>query len=243
VPKGIVHKSLGRVPLVSNLAVGLDDSHNGASHEEFPVDPTDMPHNRVEALWSLAHQVRQAMPIEVNAPVGSAADSLVDGASFHDSWAADAAEPDLSALGQFLKCARQTPRWIESCMALRNWAVGLVGLQRLGGLSSFDHAKPQSAFQPGERIGIFTLLSSRFEEAVLGIDDAHLDVRLSVHRQTTATGTVRVTVTTVVKVHNTLGRLYMLPVKPMHRIIAPVVLNAVTRPSSAAEQINQRERV
>lgn len=53
---------------------------------------------------------------------------------------------------------------------------------------------------------------------------------LSVHRQETAPGQVQVTVTTVVKVRNLLGHLYMLPVKPMHKRIAPAVLRAVAWP-------------
>lgn len=175
------------------------------------------------------------MPIEVAAPAASVAESLIVGATYHDSWAADAAEPQLSALGQFLKCIGSTPRWVESCMALRNWAVGLVGLvglKHLGGLSHFDRAKPETAYRVGDRIGIFRLLSVSFDEAVFGIDDSHLDVRLSVHRLATTAGPVRITTTTVVKVHNALGRLYMLPVKPMHRLIAPRVLMAVTRPAN-----------
>lgn len=52
-------------------------------------------------------------------------------------------------------------------------------------------------------------------------------VTLSVHRQQLPDAQVRITITTVVNQHNWLGRLYMLPVKPMHRIIAPSVLKAI----------------
>ncbi len=166
---------------------------------------------------------------EVSPPPGSQAESLVAGASFHDAWAAYAAEPSLPALGQFLKALEGTPRWVEACMALRNSLVRLVGLKHLGGLGRLDRQKPAAAYRPGDRVGIFTLLSASDDEAIFGIDDAHLDVRLSVHRRTEQAGAVLLTVTTAVKVHNVLGRLYMLPVKPMHRIIAPTVLNKVAQ--------------
>ncbi|MEN9892384.1 MAG: hypothetical protein RLY78_2679 [Pseudomonadota bacterium] len=173
------------------------------------------------------HGHHTPMPTEVPVPPGSAAESLVIGTDFHDSWAETAAQPGLSALGQFLRCMALTPRWVERCMALRNRAVELVGLQNLGGLGHFDRSRPESGYRPGDRIGIFTLRSVTFEEAVFGIDDTHLDVRLSVHRHEPAAGRVQVTITTAVKIHNRLGRLYMIPVKPMHRIIAPTVLKAV----------------
>ena len=81
---------------------------------------------------------------------------------------------------------------------------------------------------PGDRVGIFTLVANTFDEVLLSDKDKHLDVTLSIHRAVDAnTGAVVVTVTTVVHVHNLLGRLYMLPVVPMHRIIAPSVLRAV----------------
>ena len=58
---------------------------------------------------------------------------------------------------------------------------------------------------------------------------------LSIHRKdgVEAHSTV-ITVTTVVHVKNALGRLYMLPVKPMHRLIAPAVLSRLGRQSHAA---------
>lgn len=46
-----------------------------------------------------------------------------------------------------------------------------------------------------------------------------LEVVLSVHCARPTGQPVRATVTTVVHTKNRLGRLYMLPVKPMHRLI------------------------
>lgn len=161
-------------------------------------------------------------------PTGSLVSRLVPGSDFHDAWSATAADPALSALGQYLKAAAATPGWVSACMALRNRAAAAVGLKDLGALGAFDRAKPEQAYGPGDRIGIFTLLENTFDEVLLGDRDKHLDVTVSVHRQELAPSAVLVTITTVVKVHNLLGRLYMLPVKPMHRIIAPSVLGAVS---------------
>lgn len=166
-------------------------------------------------------------PVATHPPAGSRIAGRVPGSDFHDAWAVPAGDPGLPALGQFLKAASATPRWVEACMALRNAAVRAVGLKDLGALGGIDAARPAADYRPGDRVGIFTLFENHPGEALLGDRDRHLDVTLSVHRHELEAGRVQVTITTVVKVHNRLGRLYMLPVRPMHRLITPAVLAAV----------------
>jgi hypothetical protein len=55
-------------------------------------------------------------------------------------------------------------------------------------------------------------------ELVLGIDDTHLDVRVSVLKQRAGAGACYV-LGSLVTTHNLLGRLYMIPVAPFHRLI------------------------
>jgi hypothetical protein len=175
-----------------------------------------------------------AIPIETQAPKSGAIAAYLPGAYFHDAWAITPDDPGLTALEQFLKVAAATPAWVNRLMSLRNRIVSALGLKNLGTLSELDPAKPASAYQPGDRIGIFSLFANTGDEALLGDKDKHLDVVLSVHKEINATsGQVLVTVTTVVHVHNWLGRLYMLPVTPMHRIIVPAVLRAASRPRPA----------
>ncbi|MGV0986130.1 MAG: DUF2867 domain-containing protein [Limnohabitans sp.] len=162
-------------------------------------------------------------------PANARIQQLIPGSYFHDAWSVQAGDPGLSALGQFLKAIAATPTWVNHSMALRNHVVEKLGLKNLGGLGAFDPDKTEDTYQPGDRVGIFTLFEQTFDEVLLGDKDKHLDVTLSVHRQAFASGSVQVTVTTVVHVNNALGRLYMLPVAPMHRLIAPTVLRAVAR--------------
>ena len=164
-------------------------------------------------------------PIISSVPPNSLAGTRLHGASFHDAWSITSKHIDRSALDHFLVAAQRTPRWVNLAMAARNAVVQMVGLKNLGTLSEIDASKPSSAYQPGERVGIFTLFENTFDEVLLGDRDKHLDVVLSVHRRLLPSGdAVEVTLTTVVHVKNLLGRLYMLPVKPAHRIIAPAVL-------------------
>lgn len=63
-------------------------------------------------------------------------------------------------------------------------------------------------------------------EALLGDSDKHLDVVLSVFKHpATSSGSQSLAVTTMVHVPNLLGRVYMLPVSSLHKIIAPAVLS------------------
>lgn len=173
-------------------------------------------------------EVMDNPPRETTAPPNTRVAALLEGAYFHDAWCIESAAVELSALDHFMAAAKRTPRWVEACMALRNRVVRLFGLKHLGGLSGLPPDKPASAYRTGDRVGIFTLFENTFDEVLLGDKDKHLDVVVSVHRQPAPTpARVIVTVTTVVHVKNMLGRMYMLPVKPMHRLIAPTVLTAI----------------
>ncbi|MCW3480968.1 DUF2867 domain-containing protein [Neisseriaceae bacterium JH1-16] len=175
--------------------------------------------------------------LETCAPANSLIARQLPGAYFHDAWSVEAADPSLSALGQFRKALSHTPAWVNSCMALRNRVVSLLGLKDLGALDNLDSSKSDADYRPGDRVGIFTLIDNRFGEVLLGDQDKHLNVTLSVHRTPESpSGKVIVTVTTVVHVNNLLGRAYMLPVKPMHRLIAPAVLKAIAKTGSGPSQ-------
>ena len=76
-----------------------------------------------------------------------------------------------------------------------------------------------------DRLGIFTLLANTPNEVLAADKDKHLDVYVSLSRSDVqADGTREIVVATVVHTHNRLGRLYMLPVAPVHRYIAPLML-------------------
>ncbi|MCH8552576.1 MAG: DUF2867 domain-containing protein [Natronospirillum sp.] len=171
------------------------------------------------------------MPEKATVPVGSRIQALVPDSYFHDAWKVRVSEPNLSALDHFLKAAQATPRWVSACMTLRNKVVGFFGLKNLGNLHHVVPDKKAADYKAGDRVGIFTLFENTFDEVLLGDKDKHLDVTLSVHRSV-ADSVEFVTITTVVKVHNALGRLYMVPVTPMHRIIVPAVLRAIANEAS-----------
>ncbi|WP_341676726.1 DUF2867 domain-containing protein [Niveibacterium sp. SC-1] len=174
-------------------------------------------------------------PREIPMPLTGMIAALREGADFCDAWSVDSDAVDLSAMDLYIAAVKKTPRWVDACMNLRNRVVARLGLKDLGSLTTVPDAEAADRYRCGDRVGIFTLLENSFDEVLLGDKDKHLDVVLSVQRHAYPDGArIAVTVATVVHVHNLLGHLYMLPVKPMHRRIVPAVLRAIGPPPRTA---------
>jgi len=151
-------------------------------------------------------------------PSDSQISSQLNNAYFHDSWSIVLGQPDLSVFEQLIKLFQHTPQWIEWSMNMRNKITSKIGLKDLGSFKQIDTHKKENEYVAGDRIGIFTFLQRTENELVIGDDDKHLNVTLSIYKNEV------LTVTTIVHIKNWLGRLYMLPVIPAHRKIVPATL-------------------
>jgi hypothetical protein len=67
----------------------------------------------------------------------------------------------------------------------------------------------------GDRLSIFRIFSLDDTELVMGIDDVHLDVRISFLARRAGAASTYV-VSSWVKTHNLVGKVYMWPVAPFH---------------------------
>lgn len=164
-------------------------------------------------------------------PFSALRDSLST-ADFFDCYAVALPPDERSPLALYLSVVARTPRWVDVLMAVRNKVVARLGLKDMGALSRIDPGKPAGAYRIGERAGIFKLLELHDNEVILGEFDKHLDVRISVAKQDGPDKTT-VSVSTVVHVHNTLGRVYMFFVVPAHRVIAPATVSMLDAPARA----------
>ncbi len=156
-------------------------------------------------------------------PAGSEISRRLAGAHFHDCFELPVPPGGPSALALYLDLLSRTPHWVNTLMAVRNRVVARLGLKNLGALGQVDPDKPAQAYRVGDRVGIFSLLYLSDDEVILGDSDKHLDVQVSVCRHAEG-GRPRVAATTVVWIHNTLGRLYMGAVVPVHKLIVPAML-------------------
>lgn len=156
-------------------------------------------------------------------PPASSLAATAANANFCDAFMIEIPRDDRVALEIYLDTVRKTPGWVHGLMAWRNRLGRMAGIRDLGRMDALDAGRPAADYRVGERIGIFTLYSINDREVVLGDSDKHLDVKLSILKDDTDSLS-RITVTTVVHIHNWLGRCYMLPVAPLHKRIVPAIL-------------------
>ncbi len=120
---------------------------------------------------------------------------------------------------------RSSPRWIDVLMQLRNRAVSLIGFK-----TSLPPAlRPQSdaPLAPGDRAAIFLVFARTNDEILMGLDDKHLNFRVSLLRAVSGDAPT-LTVTTIVHFNNWIGRAYFLPVRPIHHLlIVPAAMRAM----------------
>ncbi|MBW7973347.1 DUF2867 domain-containing protein [Bradyrhizobium sp. BR 10289] len=148
------------------------------------------------------------------------AGTVLAGAQFIDAFRADVGQAKLSAREACTRMVLHGPRWIDALTRLRNILVTPFGLKTSG----------EGAYAPGGLIGLFPVVSETPERLVAGFDDYHLDFRIVV--DVAGEATLRhVTVTTLVKTNNLLGRTYLALITPFHKIVARGMMGRIAEPA------------
>jgi hypothetical protein len=146
----------------------------------------------------------------VSVPPSPMAEATLPRVDFADAFAAPLppgapSDPELWAK----RVLRSPPRWVMAAMAARNVVVAALGLKA-----------PRSAARG------FPKLDGDEREVLLGLDDRHLDFRVSVLVQD---GTL--TFATRVRLRNRLGRAYFAPVRLVHPLVVrAMVARALSTP-------------
>lgn len=114
------------------------------------------------------------------------------------------------------------PTWGKVLMSIRERIASRLGLKTAKGL---DIEKQMQAFegQPGQSLALFHVKERTDTEILTGERDKHLDFSLSVIGRYVNMEFEMILATTVI-FNNRLGRLYFLPVKPIHRLLVPAML-------------------
>ncbi len=173
---------------------------------------------------------------EARIPEGTVIHAHLPGAQFFDAYEVTDPHPEHSALQTWLDVVARTPQWTQHLMTARNKLVRLVGLKDLGQLhdahSTASGLSPKDArsYREGDRVGIFLIRHLSDTEVVMGQDDKHLDVQVSLAKRTPTGKNPTLVVSTVVHIHNALGHAYMAIVTPFHRRIVRAMLHRVAAP-------------
>ncbi|MFA6122557.1 MAG: DUF2867 domain-containing protein [Sphingomonas sp.] len=163
------------------------------------------------------------LPASIPFPSDSALYQDLARADFADAYRTPLRDRTATPVEIFLQATRATPEWVNTLMALRNVVARAIGIKDVG-IMGANASRPADSYASGDRLGIFTVIESGAHELLLGIDDSHLDVRVSVLKSDAADGPT-CTISTLVRIKNLLGHLYMLPVGRIH----PHVVRAMMR--------------
>jgi Protein of unknown function (DUF2867) len=124
-----------------------------------------------------------------------------------------------------------SPEWVDKLFILRNKIVSVFGLKTSGETTDRQKLLDNFTCEKGQQLGLFKVFSQTDNEVIIGEDDKHLNFRISlfIENHTTETTKKNLTISTVAEFNNWFGRLYFLPVKPFHKLIAPTMLKGIIK--------------
>ncbi|MGY8710661.1 DUF2867 domain-containing protein [Bradyrhizobium sp. 18BD] len=147
------------------------------------------------------------------------AGAVLSGAQFMDAFRVEIGAAAVTAREACTRMVLNGPRWIDALTRLRNLLVTPFGLKTSG----------EGAYAPGGLIGLFPVLSETPERLIAGFNDSHLDFRIVVDVAGDAARR-QVTVTTLVKTNNFLGRTYLTLITPFHKLVARGMMGRIVEP-------------
>lgn len=139
----------------------------------------------------------------------------IDAAYFRDSYRVAMRSASISPAGVFHAVLAHHPWWMKATLIVRNRVAKLCGLAAPTP-SEIKSPAVKDSYRVGETIGVWPIYALSDSELVAGRDNKHLDFRLSVLKDTTAT-TPSAVISTVCVVHNVFGKVYLFFVVPFHR--------------------------
>ncbi|SOB95702.1 Protein of unknown function [Thalassospira xiamenensis] len=151
------------------------------------------------------------LPYAMAVPISLPHPAMVD-ADWADSFAITIDDPDITPERAAQKIMDGRPVWMGYLLALRNAMVRPLGLK--------------TAPEPdADVIGLFPVIERGDDFIVLGMDDRHLDFRLTVEVEKFQCGQTVIRSSTLIRRHNMLGRMYLGTIMPFHKAIVPAMLN------------------
>jgi uncharacterized protein DUF2867 len=139
----------------------------------------------------------------------------IKSASFHDSYRVPLARLDLGIVDIFFAVFGHHPLWIKLLLVVRNVVAKRTGLDTPT-VADIMSPEIRACYRVGDKIGPWPIFSIGDSEIIAGRDNRHLDFRLSVLKQIDG-DRGSAFVSTVCKVHNIYGKVYLWLIAPFHR--------------------------
>jgi hypothetical protein len=134
---------------------------------------------------------------------------------FHDCYRAPLTRLELGIVDIFFAVFGHKPLWIKLLLVARNVVAKRSGLETPT-VAEIMSPEIRACYRVGDKIGPWPIFSIDANELIAGRDNRHMDFRLSVLKQIDGDGG-SVFVSTVCKVHNIYGKVYLWFIVPFHR--------------------------
>lgn len=123
------------------------------------------------------------------------------------------------------------PKWGQQLLKLRNKIVQLFGLKSTGSKTSRQNQYDNFKWEQGAQFGSIKVFGKTENEVIWGIDDEHLDFRVSIflEQQKDTTSQKTITVSTLVKFNNWFGKFYFSIVAPFHKLLVVSMVKKVIK--------------
>jgi len=149
-------------------------------------------------------------------PPESALPGIFGAFGYSDSFAIGLDRSELKMHEIYLGIFGHIPSWLKSLLVVRNAIVSPFGISGPT-MHDMNHIEFRDSYAVGDKIVRWTLYAQTADEIVSGMNDKHLDFRVSLFRQRIDRNG-RVVLSTAVKTHNRFGQFYLRTILPFHRI-------------------------
>ena len=120
------------------------------------------------------------------------------------------------------------PFWVLWLMRFRDFLVSFFGLKKPDENTFFDEIERFKG-EIGDSISLFKVYDKKANEMLTGVNDKHLDFRISFLLDPADENSKDLTIATIVQFNNLLGRIYFLAVRPFHKLVIPSILKRMVR--------------
>ena len=139
----------------------------------------------------------------------------IKSAHFHDCYRAPLARLELGIVEIFFAMFGHKPLWIKLLLVTRNMVAKRTGLETPT-VAEIMSPEVRDRYRVGDKIGPWPIFSIGDDEIVAGRNNRHMDFKLSVLKQIDG-DRGSVFVSTVCRVHNIYGKVYLWFIVPFHR--------------------------
>lgn len=145
---------------------------------------------------------------------------------FADAFQAPLTKHGISIHESYQVVFANQPGWVKGLMSLRTWLVAPFGLKGGKGLSD-NYLALEPAYQVGDKICGWEIYAQDDDMLITGMNDKHLDFRVCFQRYKNE-GSEKIVLSTIVKLNNVFGSMYLKAIMPFHKRIAKALIeNAV----------------